>query len=71
MRRAFCLSVLSLLPVGPAWFADDVAKSGADLYRRFCASCHGLDGRSDGPVAASFSARLADVSVKLQRPTGD
>jgi mono/diheme cytochrome c family protein len=36
--------------VGPAT-ADD----GADLYQTHCASCHGVEGRGDGPAATALT----------------
>lgn len=37
------------------------------LYRRYCASCHGLTGKGDGPVAASFSIPPADLTRLAER----
>ena len=28
--------------------------TGADLYMSYCAACHGVEGRGDGPVAANL-----------------
>jgi len=36
---------------------------GADLYRAYCASCHGKDGRGDGPVAAALKATVPDLTM--------
>jgi mono/diheme cytochrome c family protein len=36
---------------------------GADLYRAYCASCHGKDGRGDGPVAATLKATVPDLTM--------
>ena len=36
-----------------------------DLYRRYCASCHGAEGRGDGPAAAALAPRPTDLT-KLQ-----
>lgn len=35
---------------------------GARLYRTHCASCHGADGRGDGPAAAALRPRPPDLS---------
>jgi len=32
-------------------------------FRRYCASCHGVDGTGDGPVAASLRTKPADLTV--------
>jgi len=41
--------------------------SGQDLYRRFCASCHGIEGRGDGPVAASLRVEVPDLTLTARR----
>jgi mono/diheme cytochrome c family protein len=45
--------------------------SGRDLYRRFCASCHGNEGRGDGPVAASLRVEIPDLTLTAGRARGD
>lgn len=45
---------------------------GEGLYRRYCASCHGVTGRGDGPDAARFVRRPRDLrSGVLQRYSED
>lgn len=36
--------------------------TGAVLFARHCASCHGPEGRGDGPAAAALSAPPADLT---------
>lgn len=43
---------------------------GSDLYRRYCASCHGVAGRGDGPLAASFRPSPTDLTTLAQRSGG-
>jgi mono/diheme cytochrome c family protein len=50
--------MLLLLVAGPA-FAED---AGHTLYLRYCASCHGRDGRGDGPVAPSLGEKPIDLT---------
>ncbi|WP_232829306.1 c-type cytochrome [Tropicimonas sp. IMCC34043] len=40
--------------------AQDAA-AGAALYSRFCATCHGVEGRGDGPTAAVISVPPVDL----------
>jgi mono/diheme cytochrome c family protein len=47
--------------------ADYVAMSGKELYDRFCASCHGVEGRGDGPVASSLSVEVPDLTLVARR----
>lgn len=44
--------------------------SGAILYQQYCASCHGLTGRGDGPVAAAFKQPPPDLTTIAQRAGG-
>jgi mono/diheme cytochrome c family protein len=39
------------------------AVDGANLYRAYCASCHGKNGKGDGPVAAALKATLPDLTM--------
>ena len=41
------------------------------LYERFCASCHGVEGRGDGPVAEAFTARVPDLTRLAERAGGE
>ncbi len=36
---------------------------GPDLFRAYCASCHGLDGKGAGPVASSLRATVPDLTL--------
>ncbi|HXO43960.1 MAG TPA: c-type cytochrome [Candidatus Cybelea sp.] len=36
--------------------------NGAELYRAYCASCHGKTGRGDGPVAPELKAPAPDLT---------
>ena len=69
MRR-IVLSGLLLLCAAPAFSADYVQMSGEELYRRFCAACHGAEGRGDGPVAGSFKVEVPDLTLIARRSHG-
>jgi len=43
---------------------------GADLYHEYCASCHGLDGRGNGPVASALTTKPADLTRIAERNGG-
>ena len=50
--------------------------SAPDLYRHYCASCHGISGHGDGPVAAALKVQTPDLTHIAQRhrstfPIGD
>jgi mono/diheme cytochrome c family protein len=50
--------------------ADFSKSSGAELYERFCASCHGRSGEGDGPVASFFKLSPPDLTRIAQRNRG-
>ncbi|HEY2388912.1 MAG TPA: HAD-IC family P-type ATPase [Candidatus Binatia bacterium] len=54
------LVVAALLAGTVARAAEPV--SGELLYRRYCASCHGIDGRGDGPVAPVLTIPPTDLT---------
>jgi mono/diheme cytochrome c family protein len=69
--RIAALLVLSWLLAPAAAGASPFAEfSGRELYQRFCASCHGLGGSGDGPVAPSFKVMLPDLTEITQRSGG-
>ena len=41
--------------------------SGAELFQRFCAACHGPEAHGDGPVANSLSVLVPDLTRLSQR----
>lgn len=43
---------------------------GADLYRAYCASCHGTEGKGDGPVAPALNSKIPDLTTIKQRNGG-
>jgi mono/diheme cytochrome c family protein len=43
---------------------------GPDLFRAYCASCHGTDGRGAGPAAASLKSKPADLTKISARNGG-
>jgi mono/diheme cytochrome c family protein len=42
---------------------------GPDLFRAYCASCHGLDAKGRGPAAQSLRTRVPDLTI-LARSNG-
>ena len=43
---------------------------GKQMYREYCASCHGLDGKGHGPVATSLNKRPPDLTTLAKRHGG-
>ena len=44
--------------------------SGKDMYKAYCASCHGLDGKGSGPAAAAMKAPLPDLTLLAKKNGG-
>jgi mono/diheme cytochrome c family protein len=70
MPRALAILTLCFSGWVNAAAADYSALSGEELYRRFCASCHGIQGRGDGPVAASLRVEVPDLTQTARRMHG-
>lgn len=51
--------------VNPVQAAESVAAQARPLYERHCASCHGPEGRGDGPSAAGLRPPPADFVVHV------
>lgn len=47
-----------------------VPPDGGTLYRAYCASCHGLDGKGGGPAAEALRMRPADLTALAARNGG-
>ena len=67
IRRSLLAAVGALAVVGAPQVmgADAFALSdysGAELFGRFCASCHGEQARGDGPVARSLNTVVPDLT---------
>jgi len=62
--------VLLIVATVAAHAQDYSGYSGAELYHRFCASCHGDKGRGDGVVAPSFGIMVPDITGLARRNGG-
>ncbi len=52
------------------WADPRAIARGATLYRRHCQTCHGEDGRGDGPMAAALPHPPADLTHHFHRAPG-
>ena len=43
---------------------------GPDLYRHYCATCHGRDAKGNGPAAAALKVPPTDLTVLSRRQNG-
>jgi mono/diheme cytochrome c family protein len=51
-----------------SWLAPSM--DGRDIYRFYCASCHGLEGKGDGPIAPALRTRPSDLTRLAVRNAG-
>jgi mono/diheme cytochrome c family protein len=61
---ALAATFLVTLPAAAQAFDE---YSGETTFQRFCASCHGEEGRGDGPVAAGIPITVPDLTLIEQR----
>jgi mono/diheme cytochrome c family protein len=43
---------------------------GKDLFAAYCASCHGMEGKGNGPVAAALKKGVPDITTITKRNKG-
>ncbi len=48
----------------------DHSNAGAELYRGYCASCHGVTGRGDGPAAKALKVPPPDLTALARKNSG-
>jgi mono/diheme cytochrome c family protein len=46
-------------------------ESGNGLFKSYCASCHGLHGKGDGPAAAAMRMQPTDLTQLTRRTKGE
>ena len=46
------------------------ADSAVDMFKTYCASCHGVDGKGHGPAADALKIAPADLTVLKQKNAG-
>ncbi|HUM05054.1 MAG TPA: cytochrome c [Terriglobales bacterium] len=46
------------------------AASGQDMYKNYCAVCHGIDGTGNGPAASALKVPPSDLTTLAQRNGG-
>lgn len=44
--------------------------AGNDLYRAYCASCHGREGKGDGPTVPALKSAMPDLTTLARRNGG-
>jgi mono/diheme cytochrome c family protein len=57
-------------PVKKAPIKESSPASGKAMFKQYCAVCHGVDARGDGPAAASLKIPPADLTTLAKRNDG-
>jgi mono/diheme cytochrome c family protein len=77
LRWAFGVCALALFSYSPAGAQPPASKegtvsqfTGSDLYRNYCAACHGASARGDGPLAERLRKRPADLTLFARQNNG-
>ena len=70
-RHRLYVFVLLVLTAGIGCRREaEVDLAGRDTFLRLCASCHGAEGRGDGPVSSSLTTPPADLTQIAKRNGG-
>ena len=78
-RSSMLLLGLFLLPAVLLWAAQKQGQTtpplrnplgGAEIFRHYCASCHGVDGRGHGPASVALKHGAPDLTHISQRNSG-
>jgi mono/diheme cytochrome c family protein len=78
MRNVIPLALLAsaALASAPALWAQETAEApltgetGDELFRTYCASCHGRSAKGDGPISEHLRSRPADLTLIARRAGG-
>jgi mono/diheme cytochrome c family protein len=67
----FCwgVAVASIFGLATAALASESAQ-GQQLYIQYCSSCHGKDGKGDGPVTRQLKIKVPDLTVLKKNNKG-
>jgi mono/diheme cytochrome c family protein len=69
---AFCAAAALALPlaVPEAPYERELARAGAPIFKTYCVSCHGADGRGDGELSGRLRYLPADLTRIAHRNKG-
>jgi mono/diheme cytochrome c family protein len=70
MFATFALAAFVLFPAVSAGQGKDRLERGRKLYVQYCASCHGMDAKGSGPVAAELKTAPSNLTTIAQRHNG-
>jgi mono/diheme cytochrome c family protein len=47
------------------------ANSGEEMYKEYCAACHGKEGKGDGPAASALKVPPPDLTILAKNNKGN
>jgi mono/diheme cytochrome c family protein len=70
MNRLFwtILALVFTAPLAKSFAAD--VDGGKGMYLKYCASCHGITGKGDGPVSRDLKVKMPDLTVLKRNNQG-
>lgn len=67
LAAGFAVMMFVVTPTDTLGQAKDPNARGRKLYVQYCASCHGMDAKGTGPVAASLKVAPTDLTTIAKR----
>src|SRR5581483_4439410 len=61
---SIALAICALAPLTPS-FGEETG--GREMYLKYCASCHGSQGKGDGPVSRDLKIKATDLTLLLSK----
>ena len=52
-------------------FPPDYVPSGKQMFKQYCAACHGINAKGQGPTRAALKIPAADLTTLAKRHRGD
>ena len=81
MRYSILLAFLLLFPAysapqskaatNPGQLPANAVPTGKEMFKQYCAPCHGLDAKGHGPSAATLKVRPANLTTLAKRNGGE
>ncbi|HEX8028529.1 MAG TPA: universal stress protein [Vicinamibacterales bacterium] len=71
LAGAAVLAFLTLLPVTASAQEMKQVVPGSEVFRTYCATCHGTSARGDGPLASSMKRKPANLTEIAKRNGGE
>ncbi len=63
MKELISVALAMTLAMSATTASAQEADEGAVLYREFCAACHGMSLRGDGPMVSALTVRPTDLTA--------